>query len=377
MRLILSIILMSTLANISSCNNGSQPVHIDWNQITTLPDINGKPSFGYAGPVAGCIGDTIIVAGGANFPDSMPWLGGKKKYYDDVFVYLKKDTGLQFLYQSKLPDTIAYPAVCSISEGVVYAGGENQNGFSNKVRLIKNKNKDSLHFVILPDLPEATANASMTIRNNHLYIAGGETSGGVSAKLYTLNLSLTESGWKELATLPKPASHGLLIAQSGKLFFIGGRMKTKSGISDLYNSVYDYDFASNQWIEKKSLPYALSAGTGIAYNTNKILLFGGDRGETFHKTEEFLAAIANEKDTTKKEELVLQKNKLQSTHPGFSREVLQYNTEKDEWGVAGTIPFDTPVTTTAFTIGDTVFIPSGEIRAGVRLPKIIMGVLKN
>lgn len=377
MRLILSIILMSTFANLNSCKNGSQTVHIDWKLITTLPDINGKPSFGYAGPVAGHFGDTIIVAGGANFPDSMPWQGGKKKYYDDIFVYLKNGSGLQLLYQSKLPDTIAYPAVCSVPDGIVYAGGESQCGLSNKTWLIKNKNTDSLGFVLLPDLPQATANASLTVYNNHLYFAGGETDAGVSAKLYVLDFIHPQSGWKELAALPSPVSHGLMVAQSGKLFFIGGRMKTSSGISNLYATVYEYDITSNQWNRKNSLPYALSAGTGVAFSTNEILLFGGDRGETFHKTEEFLAAIANEKDTTKKKELVQQKNKLQSTHPGFSRDILLYNTEKDEWVVAGAIPFDTPVTTTAFTIGDTVFIPSGEIRAGVRLPKILMGVLKN
>lgn len=376
MRFILTFILMSTVAAISSCNSGSPSLHIDWNQNIILPDVNGKPSFGYAGPVAGTIDDKIIVAGGANFPDSMPWLGGKKKYYDDVFVYVKKDSGLHLQYQSKLPDTIAYPAVCSAPDGIVYAGGENQHGFSNEVWMIKIKDRDSLEFVVLPALPNATANGSLALYNNHLYVAGGETAEGVSAKLYALNLAQRESGWKALADLPKPVSHGLLIEQSGKLFLIGGRMKTKTGISDLYASVYAYDISSNQWEEKQPLPYALSAGTGIAYNANEILLFGGDKGETFHKTEELIAAIANEKDTAKKEELIQQKNTVQSTHPGFSREILLYDTNKNEWAVVGALPFETPVTTTAFATGDTVFIPSGEIKAGVRSPKILMGRIR-
>ncbi|TXJ23550.1 MAG: hypothetical protein E6Q24_17720 [Chitinophagaceae bacterium] len=366
---------MSTIAAIS-CNSRKENIHIQWNTAATLPNVNGKTSLGYAGPVAGVIDDKIIVAGGANFPDSMPWLGGKKKYYDDVAVFLKKDNGLQLLLQLKLPDTIAYPAVCSAPQGIVYAGGEMQNGLSVKVWLIKPASNNSIEFVSLPDLPQATTNASLTFSNNKLYFAGGETVNGVWSQFYSLDLNNQQSGWKELSALPKPASHGLLIAQSGKLFFIGGRMKTKSGISDLYASVYAYDFSANQWGEKKSLPYALSAGTGVAYGNNEILLFGGDKGETFHKAEELIAAIAAETDASKREALNQQKIKVQSTHPGFSKEVLIYNTDEDEWTVAGTIPFDVPVTTTAFSVGDAVYIPTGEIKAGVRSPKILSGQLK-
>ncbi len=51
---------------------------IDWKELSSLNEINGKPSLGYAGPVTGIINNHLIIGGGANFPDSMPWLGGKK-----------------------------------------------------------------------------------------------------------------------------------------------------------------------------------------------------------------------------------------------------------------------------------------------------------
>lgn len=343
-----------------------------WKEAAVLPGVNGKISLGYAGPVTGTVNNKIIIGGGANFPDSMPWLGGKKKYYDELFVYEQNDSSLQLtLQQYKLPEPIAYPAVCSTAKGIVYAGGENSNGLSAKAWLITVAANDSLQFIALPSLPAAVTNAALTAVDHVVYLAGGEVSNGVSSKFYALDLSDTLPGWKELAMLPKPTSHGLLIAQSKGLYFIGGRMKTKSGISDLYASVYFYDFSANQWTEKKSLPYALSAGTGVAYQSNEILLFGGDKGETFHKAEELIAAIAAEKDSVKKEDLNQQKIKVQSTHPGFSKEVLLYNTEKDEWTVAGTIPFAVPVTTTAFISGGYVFIPSGEIKAGVRSNQIL------
>jgi N-acetylneuraminic acid mutarotase len=63
---------------------------IQWETVAELPAKDGlHKSLGLAGPIAGISNDVLIVAGGANFPDSMPWLGGKKKYYSDVYVLQK------------------------------------------------------------------------------------------------------------------------------------------------------------------------------------------------------------------------------------------------------------------------------------------------
>jgi N-acetylneuraminic acid mutarotase len=66
---------------------------------------------------------------------------------------------------------------------------------------------------------------------------------------------------------------------------------------------------------------------------------------------------------------------LQASHPGFSKEILLYNTIKDEWTANGIIPYETPVTTTAFLFGNEVLLPCGEIKAGVRTPSILAAKL--
>lgn len=44
-----------------------------------IPPAKGEITApGVAGPVTGIYNDIMIIAGGANFPDSMPWQGGKK-----------------------------------------------------------------------------------------------------------------------------------------------------------------------------------------------------------------------------------------------------------------------------------------------------------
>jgi N-acetylneuraminic acid mutarotase len=158
---------------------------------------------------------------------------------------------------------------------------------------------------------------------------------------------------------------------SNTIYLCGGRKKNSNGISDLYNNVFEYDITANRWNEKTPLPYALSAGTGILYDANNIILFGGDKGIVFHKTETLIAAINIEKDDGKKHDLLIEKNKLQTEHPGFSNEILLYNIKTNIWKVIDTIPFDTPVTTTAFKWKNEIIIPSGEIKAGVRTPNIL------
>jgi len=337
--------------------------------------------LGLAGPVGGVHQNVWMVGGGANFPDSMPWLGGKKKYYNELYVF-KKDHKKNILYSKsfQLLFSIAYAASCSTPQGVLYAGGENEEGISNKATLLQwDPVAENINTKRLPDLPEAVTNAAATINGNTVYVAGGETAAGVSDRFYCLDLNNLAAGWQQLPAIPHSVSHTVLIAQSNGdhtcIYVIGGRKKNTNGISDLYASVYEFDLVTQQWKEKKSLPYNLSAGTAIAAGPGSIVLFGGDKGETFHQAEILIAAINAEKDEAKKAILIGQKNKLQATHPGFSKEVLLYNTIKDEWTVAGNIPYETPVTTTAFTFDNEVLIPGGEIKAGVRTPHILAAKL--
>ena len=344
----------------------------DWKIAAELPPEEGEQqSIGYAGPVAGTHNGVLFVGGGANFPDSMPWLGGAKKYHDELWVYNPSENKFE---RFRLPYALAYSANVSTPNGVVSVGGENESGIVSGVLVTEWKDNKAM-VTKLPSLPVAVTNASVAFVDNILYVAGGETKEAASLKFFKLNMIDFTNGWQELADLPQPTSHAVLLPQgSGRdvaLYLLGGRKKTASGISDLYATAFEYNIANNSWQRKRSLPYALCAGTGIDWGNDNIVLFGGDKGETFHKAETIIAKINAEKDAAVKEQLNQEKIKIQSTHPGFSKELLWYNAKTDEWTVNGTIPFDVPVTTTAVKMGDKVFIPSGEVRAGVRTPQVL------
>jgi len=348
---------------------------IKWDIAGVLPLTNGKP-LGFAGPVAGVSNDVLIVGGGSNFPDSMPWLGGKKRYYDNLYVFKKNENDSLIFFKSfKLPFSLAYSANVSTSYGIIVVGGENENGISKKALLIKwNKQTQDINIMHLADLPFAITNASAVVHRNKIYLAGGEMMNDVSDHLLSLDLNVNAE-WKNLPSLPKPVSHAVMAVQSnGKndcIYIIGGRKKNTNSPSDLYSSTLQFNLKTKKWTAKKSLPYTLSAGTGVAVGTNSILLFGGDNGATFHKTEQIIFAINSEKNEVKKAQLTTEKIKLQSIHPGFCKQALLYDAKKDEWKPVGCILYDSPVTTTAVKWENEIFIPGGEIRAGVRTSQIL------
>lgn len=359
-----------------------KPITVTWSVGGGLPAPGGqKVSPGVAGPVTGVCGKVMFVAGGANFPDSMPWQGGKKKYYNTIWLFTKKGNGFSALAgEFRLPQNIAYAACCSTPQGIFYAGGENETGISDRSFLLKWDSKlQSVITDTLPRLPIAVSNAFATSYNSIVFVAGGEGRDGVSDKCWSIDLNNQTSGWKELPSMPAPVSHAVfLVLPSGngaKLLLAGGRMKTAQGTSEFYNAVSVFDIAGNQWKKLPPLPYALSAGTGITAGPSQVILFGGDRGTTFSKVENCLVAISKAANETEKEKLIQQKNQLLASHPGFSNEVLLYDLQTGKTEVIDTMPYPTPVTTTAFWWGKMIVIPSGEIKAGVRTPQLLTAKL--
>ena len=280
------------------------------------------------------------------------------------------------LFGFELPEPIAYTANCSTSYGIFYAGGENDHGISKRAFLLTwESTLQKVSIKSLPDLPVALTNAAATAYQNKIFVAGGEAATGVSAQCWYIDLDHCASGWQSLPTLPKPLSHAVFLvtpsANNFNLYVFGGRCKQPNGISALYNTVYALKASANAWQSMSPLPYALSAGTGVAVGDHQVLLFGGERGAVFNQVERYLVEISKATDPAQKDSLIQQKNLLQSTHPGFSKDILLYDLSEETCQSIGAIPFDAPVTTTAFWWDKVVIIPSGEVKAGVRSPYIL------
>ncbi len=371
---LLSIFFMSSISSLSV--EAQTPVQLQWQVAATLPNTTEiKNQLGVAGPVAGRVGNYLLVGGGANFPDKAPWLGGAKQMYDQIYLFRKTaETSLELVSASQhLPYKLAYPACVSTKEGLVVMGGQVAEGLTNKVLLLSMPaNEGQVQCHNLPNLPQALANAAATVVGSCVYLAGGELEGtDVSDTFYRLDLQKTKTGWVKMPNLPKALSHHNLVAVDGSIYLLGGRKRHVNSISELSASVYRFDLQENCWIECASLPYPLSAGTAAAIGST-IVVFGGDKGTVFHRAEMLIAAVNQETDPLKKQILNDIKADVQSTHPGFSNEILCFDPIQNQWKKLNPLPFAVPVTTTAVAWDNEIYLPSGEIKAGVRSPAILV-----
>jgi cyclically-permuted mutarotase family protein len=362
-------------------------IAMQWEIPAELPGKNGQvKSLGFAGPVTGITGNKLVIAGGANFPDSMPWKGGKKKYYDEIYV-LQKGAGNKFSWLATKPlhlkQNLAYSGNITTPDGIICMGGETDTGHTREVFLLQwDEDKNDVNIKELPSLPVELANMAVASIGKKIYVAGGEDGHKVSNIFLEMDMSFSLPEWKRLPDLPIAMSHSVAVAQSnGKnqcVYVIGGRAKASSGLSDLHNTVFCFDPAKNNWKQLSNISDGkkttnISAATAVAIGETCILLMGGDKGNIFHQIERYNMNITDAKTAEEKERLQTEKIQLLNNHPGFSKDVLAYNTIEDCWTNIGELPGFGPVTTTAVKWNDEIFIPSGEIKPGVRTPQILKG----
>ncbi|SFG39627.1 sodium:solute symporter family transporter [Pontibacter chinhatensis] len=365
-----------------------KPNNLEWSVAATLPASPGQAvQPGLAGPVGGVHNNALLLGGGANFPEGLPWEGGKKKYWQDIFVLLKDGQG-KYSWHDKtfqLPQPLAYSANVATPQGVVSIGGENEQGIQNAVLLLQwNPASKEVKVEQLPALPLPLTNAAAAVIGNQVYVAGGETTGKASNGFYRLDLSSLSKGWEQLPELPKALSHAVAFVQSNgeypALYLIGGRARTESGVSELYGSTFRYDPKKNNWKQLSNISdgkgneTTLSAATGVITGANYILVFGGDKGNVFTQIEQHNAAIARTTDEAEKARLEAARLALQTQHEGFSKDIYLYNTVTDAWTKSSELPY-APVTTFATRWDNDILIPSGEIRPGVRTPEVLKGNL--
>lgn len=379
-----------TPGNLMAQNKSSE--RIVWSAPLQIPAAPGMAKqLGLAGVFTGLSNGVLIVAGGSNFADgAMPWQGGKKLHYDDVYV-LQKTKGDVFTWlkpkTNQLLQKIAYGASTTIPQGVICVGGETEKepGSTRVFMMSWDINKQDVVLTDLPSLPIPVANACMSSIGQVIYLIGGESEGKPSAKCFTLNMADKKARWKVFAALPAAMSHSVAVTQSnGKypcIYVIGGRSSTALGISALHGYTFCYDPLYNKWIKLGNVGDGkhitnMSAATAIASGMHEILLIGGDKGDVFHQIETYNALIAKAGTEEEKQQLQQQKLTLLNNHRGFSKDVYLFNTLNYTWKKVGELPFYGQVTTTAVKWDNEIFIPGGEIKPGIRSAAISMGKLK-
>lgn len=375
MRFIINILISCVMVQIlSSCaNKEPTAVDIQW-RTSELPDNNeDQPHQGLAGPLVGMIDEYVLIGGGANFPDKLPWEGGTKTYHKTVFIYQWINNNLEYKKSIVLPTAIAYPGNFSFGDKWFVAGGENENGLLQGVYSVGLSTDLELTIDTLPSLPYGLTATSTICIDGVLFVIGGDREQKTSDEILRLDIE-NDHEWKVATVLPEPISNAVVTSVGDKVYVAGGRQKIEGQTSPFSSRLYVYDTKSRTVDRLQDMPRALAAAVGTAHG-NRLYILGGDAGDTFHEVEKLILDATKESDALKKKRIIDKKNRLQMAHPGFSKQQLLYSIVEDRWEVLPEeFPFATPVTTTAIKVGhDGIVVPSGEIRAGVRTNNIFIG----
>ncbi len=328
-----------------------------WRELPPLPD-----SVGVAGPVVGVHGDALIVGGGANFPDGMPWHGGTKRYTDRVHVFVD---GAWRAADERLPRETAYGVSVSTDGGVVHVGGRDASTCHRDVyRLRWDRAASRLEVERLPDLPAPVAHAGGALLEGAIYIAGGQETadGSPTRSLYRLGLGREPRTWERLPDMPGPR-RGLPVvaAAAGRLHVFSGRdygpKRGEGEPFEFHDDVLRFDPSQNRWLDPIPIRVddasrCIMAGAAIASDRSILLLGGADGRALTHSL-----TLTAERRT-----------EFLENHPGFSRDVLAFDVESGSCRIVATLPeaMRMPVTTTAVRYGNDVVLPSGEISPGRR-----------
>ena len=341
-----------------------------------LPDL--PDPIGLGGPIVGVHKDALIVGGGANFPTPLAE-GGDKVWHQAAYILLPGDT--EWRTGQRLPAPLAYAACVSTEKGVLIAGGSDHESVYASVRLMTwDDDRQQLEFRELPDLPEPSAFGSAEAIGNLLFVFGGQRSkdgSDLSGAVWSLDLEAAVPAWKELPSYPGKARVKMVTAAQRGLdsevclfLFSGSRSWTNEAGQarfEMDTDGYRYSPSLESWTQIASLPvlddprniqgkehfatqaWPIEAACAEAYGENEVICFSGSTGRYILNADG---------------ELVPPEDR-----PAFLNRVLAYNTVHDLWRARGEMPIGV-VTTEAVQWGERIVIPSGEVKPGIRTPRV-------
>lgn len=358
--------------------NGQELPKVTITDLEELPAEQDKGiSLGYAGMFGGAYNDLILVGGGANFPEALPWNGGKKVWSNSIYIL---EDGKWEVSNTKLPITIGYSASVVTKKGILSIGGNNESGITDKVFLLSyDKKSKAVNIEEYPPLPQPLAYSTAEIFDDYVYVIGGRNEEQSTNAFYRLNMKNGKT-WEKLEDFPGNARafHTSTIQNTGaskKIFVFGGRDEVTGKKSKALSSYISYDLNKKTWKEEGDIliegkPKVLMGASAEALGSMHILVYGGSDEVLFDKLENYALQLASETNDSITNKITSERDDLLNKHPGFSRDILAYNTITKKWFVEETVTPKIPVTALNFSTKDGFIIVSGEVSPGVRTPKV-------
>jgi cyclically-permuted mutarotase family protein len=391
-KLIACILLLLTVINAVKGKDAEQSFSetfswTDWSELPAVPGSSYQP--GLAGVFSGISGSYLIVAGGANFPEAPPWEGGTKTWWDHVYaVHLDSIEAGWKVYEEAFTHPLAYGVSISIPGGILCIGGCDSRNTYSDVFLMRFSGS-SFEYDQWPALPVSLSNMTGCRVDDRIYIAGGQEGmeePSATSHFLALDLNDPSAGWKEVDSWPgPPRAYAVSAAQSDGFdncfYLFSGRNFGPGTDLEVLSDAYEYNPRLNEWrkLDRPEGPqFPVMAGMASSSGANHIIFFGGVESTMPMKEQQLKKKlqllqegpeIPGRADSIRAVEAAIQT--LLEGHPGFSREIRFYHTITNTLVTHSSSPFPIPVTTTLVRDEDRYYITSGELRPGIRTPKIL------
>jgi N-acetylneuraminate epimerase len=343
----------------------------EWQLYGKLPpQENNKPSIGISAAFTAILGDYLLVAGGANFPNGHPFFDkGIKAYYDDLWLFDTKASQLETAYHIRLPYPVAHGALIRNETGLLLIGGQNGSGPIKsilQVTLQDNQPQVSLW----SELPFSWHSGAAVWYQGALYLFGGERDGVATAGVCRFDPNTLAC--TELPPIPGPPRQQFPAQLLGDTVYVFGGIDAQ-GTPDNFTrtDVHALNLPNQTWTQMANTHYqqqafSVSGGAAVALNEQKILLLGGVNRAVFNET---LFQFSRLKD----DELQQYKTYyfgLTAEQINFSRQQLIFDVTTNTWDALPTpVPFiggAGPLTLA--NNKQHIYWVGGEIQPGVRSP---------
>ncbi len=270
------LLCLSAISLSLSAEDNNRDSSISWSRSSSRFSFPGSPAISRSGVQMGCINGTFILSGGM-------YREGPAVHYSDSLFLLKTVSGSDEEFEKtlfRLKQKTAFAGYFSAGNRMIWAGGENEKGLLTKVAMLQWDEHKKIFFQSdLPDLPVAIKNPALTVYNNIIYVAGGETAGGRTDLFLSLDLSQPRPGWKNLFSLPFACSNAALGVQSNgenPCLYLAAFPADENLIKEKNGTIAYYDFKVSKW---KLVPAGNSVLSGhpvscIPFSGTYLLLIG-------------------------------------------------------------------------------------------------------
>jgi len=327
--------------------HGSKPPRPtgDWFELPPLPGI------GVAGAFVGVVGDALVVAGGANFPEKAPWEGGTKRWHTDIWMLDHLDG--TWVRAGELPAPRGYGAALSADGSLFCAAGSDPERHHTDCWELRRTGTDRISVKRVGELPAPLANPAWASRRNHLLIVGGQTTPTATQALADVTLLDVDSRSVRTRPMPLLPGDGRILGWAGHVqgrWWAGGGAALSPDpagkpVRRLLQDCWRLSPDFTRWEKQPDTPHPVVAPPNPILETRgELLILPSDDGSRagFSPPEK---------------------------HPGFPRRMLRLGKKAGRWVEDQAMPYAQVTTGTVRWRGMWV-VASGEIRPGVRTSSI-------